>query len=259
MKNSNLLSILLELDLSLETNGGGTDKEFPKRYISLVYDRLLSNMQNLPITIIEIGVRTGASAKLFSSYFSVSNYYGVDNGTDVVWQNEDWLKGKNLKLIFADAYNSEIFSLLPSKVDIIIDDGPHSLISQQWAALNYASILKRNGFLFIEDIQGGIRFCDQIIRNRSKSFEGCIRIFDLRKISGQGDAIILMFHNCGNSCNLNIDNRNELNFLNSLRRVTHSSAISYNLLRLLSRCKFKILRITREIKPWWNRQFGKRG
>ena len=89
---------------------------------------------------------------MFSSYFSLSNYYGVDNGTDVVWQNEDWLKGKNLKLIFADAYNSEIFSLLPSKVDIIIDDGLHHISSNMNTLLATLEHVNIDGYIIIEDI-----------------------------------------------------------------------------------------------------------
>jgi hypothetical protein len=41
--------------------------------------------------------------------------------------------------------------------------------------------------LFIEDIQGGKRHCDQIIRSLPKTFSGCVRIFDLTKESKQGD------------------------------------------------------------------------
>jgi hypothetical protein len=41
--------------------------------------------------------------------------------------------------------------------------------------------------MFIEDIQGGKRHCDQIIRSLPKTFSGCVRIFDLTKESKQDD------------------------------------------------------------------------
>jgi precorrin-6B methylase 2 len=78
---------------------------------------------------VEIGVRTGASVHLWSTFFRNLNFIGIDNNKDVVWQNENWLEGKNVKYLQADAYSLETIKKLPKEIDVIIDDGPHSLES----------------------------------------------------------------------------------------------------------------------------------
>ena len=52
-----------------------------------------------------------------------------------------------------DAYNKDNIKKINSKFDIIIDDGPHTLVSQLYASKYYTPLLKNNGKLIIEDIQ----------------------------------------------------------------------------------------------------------
>lgn len=193
--------------------------------------------------MVEIGVRTGASAKLWASHFENIEFTGIDNGDDVVWQNEDWLKGKDVRYLEADAYNLATFERLPSQVDVVIDDGPHSIESQIWAAKHYTTLLSPEGYLFIEDIQGGLRYCDRIIRAIPKNFTGCVRVFDLRKTSGEGDALVAVIHNCVQPCGLGQDPMNSLSLFLRVSRRIYFHEILYTANRVLRKIFFRLRKL----------------
>lgn len=222
-----LKSVLLKNGLCLSQDLNGTDKEFPKKYISEIYDPLIGSFRKKTFNFVEIGVRTGASVHLWSKYFESMNFVGIDNEVDVVWQNADWLQGKNVKYMKADAYEIDTLRNLPIKLDLVIDDGPHSISSQIWLTQNYTSILSEGGFIFIEDIQGGLRYCDRIVRAVPKKFSGCVRVFDLRKISGQGDALVVLIHNCDGICPINSEFRNQFEVWPSALRFIYFEQIKF--------------------------------
>jgi hypothetical protein len=240
---STLSETLRSNDLCLSRNPNGSDKEFPKRYISEIYEPLIGDKKNEYIKFLEIGVRTGASVELWSKYFTNLQFIGIDNGDDVVWQNEDWVSGRNIQYLEADAYSHITLKSLPTDLDVIVDDGPHSLVSQIWAAKYYSQILAVEGFLFIEDIQGGRRYCDRIIRSLPKSFKGCARIFDLRESSGEGDAIVVLIHNCQQICRSSQLPKNELKLIPSVIRFTRYEDLKYLRKRIFLKFKYKLLKL----------------
>jgi hypothetical protein len=60
-----------------------------------------------------------------------------------------------IELKQADAYDKSILSLMPGEIDLLIDDGPHTLHSQA-LALNQFNKLSKNGTIVVEDIAHGI-------------------------------------------------------------------------------------------------------
>jgi hypothetical protein len=238
---SSLLESLTQHKLCLSQNPNGTDKEFPKMYISRIYDPIIASLQNVEFNFVEIGVRTGASVHLWSEYFKQMRFIGIDNEVDVVWQNSDWLEGKNIQYMKADAYRNETLALLPPTLDVLIDDGPHSISSQIWVATNYTPRLAAGGIIFIEDIQGGLAYCDRIIRKIPRGFQGCSRILDLRKVSGEGDSLVVMIHNCVGECKLKLDFPNQFELLPTISRSLYLQQIFY----ILSRLRHKVVRIFR--------------
>jgi precorrin-6B methylase 2 len=98
--------------------------------------------------LLEIGVWYGGSIVLWSKYFPKGTIYGMDT--------EDASQGdvknlSNVKLIFANAYVPGSLNLVP-QCDIIIDDGPHTFMSQVFLIRNYTSKLKPGGVMVIEDV-----------------------------------------------------------------------------------------------------------
>ena len=153
--NDEHLNILDEKNLKINPNYG-TDKGNPKSYIDGFYEENFKKYREKDITLVEIGVRSGASLKLWSEYFSKkSKIYGLDNlydkDTNDVPINEKWTTLKNVKYIVGDAYTIEVIKSLPN-IDILIDDGPHTLESHIKLLELYTSKINSGGVIIIEDI-----------------------------------------------------------------------------------------------------------
>jgi predicted O-methyltransferase YrrM len=149
------LNILDEVNLKIDANYG-TDKGEPKSYIDEYYDKNFKKYREKNITLVEIGVRSGASLKLWSEYFSKkAKIYGLDNlydkNTHSVPINEDWISSDNVEYIIGDAYTKEISNKI-GKIDILIDDGPHTLESHIKLLELYLPKMNAGGVIVIEDI-----------------------------------------------------------------------------------------------------------
>jgi len=108
----------------------------------------------------EIGFRHGASLALWSKYFVKGSIIGVDNFSDVaVGQNlpvaEEWINRPNIQIFLGDAYSEIFANKIAGQFDIIIDDGPHTLETQQIALELYLVKLKPAGIFVVEDILAG--------------------------------------------------------------------------------------------------------
>jgi cephalosporin hydroxylase len=149
------LNIWDEVNLKINPNYG-TDKGEPKSYIDEYYDENFKKYREKDITLVKIGVRSGASLKLWSEYFcKESKIYGLDNLHDKnnhsVPINEDWVSSDNVEYIIGDAYTEEISNKI-GKIDILIDDGPHTLESHVKLLELYVPKMNTGGVIVIEDI-----------------------------------------------------------------------------------------------------------
>ena len=97
-----------------------------------LYDRHFSKYRSKTdkIIILEIGVKNGGSLDLWNKYFGSENceIYGVD--IDLKCKK---LEGKNIKIFIGDQEDREFLKTLVSSIppiDILIDDGGHTMIQQ---------------------------------------------------------------------------------------------------------------------------------
>lgn len=158
--NQSLRYILQSDNLCMSSNPRGTDKGDKKSYIEKFYERHFAVYQDQPIKLMEIGFRHGASLALWSKYFAKGSILGVDNFSDVaVGQDlpvvEEWIKRHNIQISMGDAYSKLFANKIGDQFDIIIDDGPHTLRSQQIALELYLPKLKPTGIFVVEDILTG--------------------------------------------------------------------------------------------------------
>jgi hypothetical protein len=144
-------------DVNLDVNPNyGTDKGEPKSYVDEYYEENFQKYREKNITLAEIGVRSGASLKLWSEYFSEeSKIYGLDNlydkNTHSVPINEDWVSSDNVEYIIGDAYTENVCNKI-GKIDILIDDGPHTFESHAKLLELYIPKMNPGGVIVIEDI-----------------------------------------------------------------------------------------------------------
>lgn len=149
------LNIWDEVNLKINPNYG-TDKGEPKSYIDEYYEENFKKYRKKDITLVEIGVRSGASLKLWSEYFSKgSKIYGLDNLYDKninsVPINDEWIILDNVEYIVGDAYSNNIANKF-DKIDILIDDGPHTFQSHVKLLDLYIPKINSGGVIIIEDI-----------------------------------------------------------------------------------------------------------
>jgi hypothetical protein len=151
-----LKQILEEHNLNIFSNPKyGTDKGEPKSYIDKFYQDKFEPLRNLRINLIEIGVRSGASMKLWKEFFSQANIIGIDNLSDFNDNqtpiNQNWIS-EGVTFINGDAYSQEIVDNIQGKIDILIDDGPHSIQSHIDLLKLYIPKMNKGGSIIIEDI-----------------------------------------------------------------------------------------------------------
>jgi hypothetical protein len=196
-----LIDILNEFNLDSDFlnqgySKGGTDKNSYHSYIENFYEKEFSFYREKNISLLEIGIETGGSLKLWKEYFLNSkSIIGVDIDDDKIDQRYKNIDG--VMMYFGDAYD-EKFSKKFKTFDIIIDDGPHTLESQLKSIEIYLPKLKQNGLFIIEDIQSAEHF--DILIDKSKEIcesivnqvEYCVECIDLRDKKGRWDDLIFL-------------------------------------------------------------------
>lgn len=170
--NDNKLNVSDENNLKISPNYG-TDKGFPKSYIDKFYENKFKEYREKNINLLEIGVRSGASLKLWSEYFSNnSKIYGVDNLFDEknnsVPINQEWVSGDSVEYIVGDAYDKQICDKF-DEIDILIDDGPHTFESHVKLLELYLPKIKKDGVVVIEDISYNYNLLYQHIPDNLKN------------------------------------------------------------------------------------------
>ena len=125
-----------------------TDKYFAHQYIE-VYEGLFEPIRANVKNVLEVGINTGNSHRMWRDYFYNANIYGVD-----LYDFCGGMVGEErVDVRFMDAYSLDAVSSFDSlKFDVLIDDGPHTLRSMQFFVEHYSRLLTNNGVLVIEDI-----------------------------------------------------------------------------------------------------------
>jgi hypothetical protein len=133
---------------SLHDFASGTDKSWAHQYIHF-YDGLLRPFRDAYTAVLELGVWYGGSLRMWRDYFPNAVVSGID-----VANLCNGMKGEErIEFIQKDGYIEQtIKEFGDRRFDFIIDDGPHTLESQCFAAAHYVNLLKPNGIFLIEDI-----------------------------------------------------------------------------------------------------------
>ena len=171
---------------------GGTDKNSLHNYTG-IYDHVLKSYRNSPGTLLEIGIQHGGSSLLWHDYLPQFSLHLVDIADVVpskIWNSMD---EDRYKFYCTNAYDDSLVQRfkeeVPNGFDIIIDDGPHSLHSQNFVVDNYFPLLNLNGILIIEDIQDS-NHLDVLTSRLPAEHRSSVRTFDVRRTKGRYDDLI---------------------------------------------------------------------
>jgi hypothetical protein len=116
-----------------------------------VYDRHFSKYRNKEVVILEIGVSQGGSLQMWKDYFGdKAKIYGID-----VNPNCKDLEEKNIKIFIGSQsdrkFLNEVKKQIPP-IDILIDDGGHTMVQQIVSYEELFNCVKEDGVYLCEDI-----------------------------------------------------------------------------------------------------------
>ena len=141
-KNLTELGILFKTDKA--TNHHFTD----------FYHEKLNHLRNEKINLLEIGIMTGQSLRMWKEYFPNAVIYAVDLN-DLKHYQEDRILIEQCD----QTDHIKMNSIFPNvKFDIIIDDGGHSMFQQQFSLISIFNRLKRGGFYILEDLHTSLEY-----------------------------------------------------------------------------------------------------
>lgn len=124
----------------------GTDKANIHNFLN-IYDERFKCLKDEKIDFLEIGIDNGFSLKMWSDYFVNAMIYGADI------LDKRFLDSEKIKTFIINQENESELNLLPKNLDIIVDDGGHTMYQQQLSfKVLFQKNLKHNGFYVLEDL-----------------------------------------------------------------------------------------------------------
>ena len=182
-----------------------TDKNTTHNYLG-VYEDLLSPKRSTAKNILEIGICHGGSVKLWYDYFDNVSVHAIDIESVPLLVNQSRMVYSLIEIpdIFlytsCDAYDDDFFNRIfldkDVKYDFILDDGPHTLESQQKFITLYTKILAEDGVMVIEDIQdyGHIDILKNSVPEDLKQY---VEVYDLRETKNRYDDLLFVINKSG--------------------------------------------------------------
>lgn len=169
-----------------------TDKNTIHSYLPL-YDTLLKSKKDTAKNVLEVGIFSGGSIKLWHDYFTNATVYGLDiSPIDKIW---DGIKNNKRIVLHAstNAYDTNFFNAnflnKGIKCDFMLDDGPHSLESMLQFIRLYSQIMTDDGILIIEDVQDW-NWIDILKNEVPEHLKQYINVYDLRPNKNRYDDIV---------------------------------------------------------------------
>lgn len=116
-----------------------------------IYDRHFNSYRNKEITILEIGVFQGGSLQMWKNYFGPkAKIYGIDIDPKCKEYEEE-----NIKIFIGSQSDKNFLADLKTKipkVDILIDDGGHTMNQINTSFLELFDHVKEDGIYAVEDL-----------------------------------------------------------------------------------------------------------
>lgn len=152
-------------------------------YISHYYEEKFITLKESTKKLVEIGVFTGASIKLWHDYFTNAKIYGIDKRPS--WRGDEHYI-KRCFIIQGSSNSLDTYTNIPNDIDIVIDDGSHKLDDQLRSFQILFPKLRKGGLYVIEDI-GSIDHVGKTFLNLHPS----AKIYDFRKFTNRHDDVLV--------------------------------------------------------------------
>lgn len=134
----------------------GTDKSSQWHNYAEVYDNYLIKKRNDPIVFVEIGFGSGNSAYMWEAYFPNAEIHIIDIDHNNCFARFGTNLSSRCTLHKADQSDptqlQKILEKIGKKIDILIDDGGHTMKQQLVSFVEIFPHIKDNGLYIIEDL-----------------------------------------------------------------------------------------------------------
>lgn len=129
-----------------------TDKAV-HHHFTVLYDYWLSSLRDKPIRMLEIGILLGGSLRMWHEYFwQAERIYAADMVMPEERNVPPVVLGPNVELLRLDQTSRKQLRTMPENLDLIIDDGGHTMEQQQITFVELFDHLKPGGTYIIEDL-----------------------------------------------------------------------------------------------------------
>ncbi len=188
VEKQSLQEIFKEIGNHSGVDLGGNDKGSTHSYLE-TYDRLFAPYRN-GATILEIGLATGDSIKLWDRYFENSIIVGTD--ISVVFDAKDIPYNDNgniIDIVEADATKPEFLDKIKQyEFDVVVEDSSH-MEQDSVAIFNLLKPkMKPKSVYIVEDILNL-----DLSKERFKELHSDCEIIDLRHVKGRFDDCLIVY------------------------------------------------------------------
>ena len=176
-----------------------TDKNTIHSYLEL-YEKLLCTKKLTATAILEVGIgnfieKNGGSIKMWYQYFPNATIFALDI-LDLDRVIDELKFNSRISLYTStNAYDEEFFKThfldTGIKFDMLLDDGPHTLTSQQQFITLYSQVMSDDGILMVEDVQSW-DWIEHLIAVTPEHLKQYIQVYDLRKNKNRYDDIVFV-------------------------------------------------------------------
>jgi 2-polyprenyl-3-methyl-5-hydroxy-6-metoxy-1,4-benzoquinol methylase len=178
--------------------GSGTDKNTTHSYGEL-YNMILSGLETKEnVSILEIGILSGAFLKVVAEFLPHASIYGIDITLDNIKYD---LNTPQFHIYKMDGTLRSSAEKLNQSYDIIIEDGSHTPEDQVKTLDAFAPYIKPGGMYIIEDIsEQGFQELHSKLSMIAKSYGLIMECYDLRNTKNRFDDIVAVFKRPINIC-----------------------------------------------------------
>jgi spermidine synthase len=175
---------LYEIYRKYSSPEGHGDKGTSHTYIE-EYAKLLEPYRHNS-TVLEIGLYSGESLRMWDEYFVNSNIIGVDITSHNL---SEIMLDKKFNILIGDATKESFLDMVSEQTfDVIIDDGSHNLSDQIKSFTLLKNKIKEGGIYIIEDVLY-IDETKEIFYSLHDNFE----IIDNRHIKNRHDDVLIVY------------------------------------------------------------------
>lgn len=156
------------------------------------YSSILSEISTRPnVTILEIGIMSGAFLQALHEFLPGAQLYGVDIDLSRYRYNKC---NPKIQLYEMDGTSPETAAALNTSFDLIVEDASHTAEHQKRTLDVFAPYLKKGGYYVVEDISQNNEVHKQALQTIGEKHNLSMTWVDLTSVKNRNDDVLALFY-----------------------------------------------------------------